>query len=258
MEVQITKAINTSPQLATCANCGSPLSGRFCSHCGQDAVEPVVPVRGFLARTFSEIVGLDWRYPRTLRTLLHPGRLTTRYLAGHRVPYVPPLRLALSASLLLLLALALGAPSSDAITVSSSIIEDLGFVARKHATGFALAQLLVLPAFALVLKWTFVGSRQLYLSHLTFALHFHAVMAFGLLGGILTGLVLSAESAAVVTFAVFVLLLGPYLALALRRTYNVSWLLLLPTWFFSAVGYALLIGFAFAVVVAVTAAISAA
>lgn len=246
-----------SDRRGTCKNCGETLSGRFCSQCGQDAVEPIVPVRTYLARSLSEILGLDLRYPRTLRLLLQPGKLTLRYLEGRRVPYVPPLRLALSAGLLLLLALAMGSPSVEEITVSSSLFEDLGVIARKHATGFALAQLLALPGFALVLMWVFANSHKLYLSHLTFALHFHAAVALGVLAGVSSGFFVGAETSAMITMAVLLFILGPYLAVALRRIYGVSWLRTMGVWMVLATSYTFLNGVVFGVVAAVVAAIGA-
>ena len=248
---------NKTHRFEACKNCGETLSGRFCSQCGQDAVEPIVPVRIYLARSLSEILGLDLRYPRTLRMLLHPGKLTIRYLEGQRVPYVPPLRLALSASLLLLLALAMGSPSTEEITVSSSLFEDLGVIARKHATGFALAQLLALPGFALVLKWVFTNSHKLYLSHLTFALHFHATVALGVLAGVFSGFFVSTETSALITMAVLLFILGPYLAVALRRIYGVSWLRALGLWIVLATSYTFMNGVVFGVVAAVVATIGA-
>ena len=48
-----------------------------------------------------ETLSLDGRAIRTLRTLVHPGRLTELYLDGKRAPFLPPLRLYLLASVVL-------------------------------------------------------------------------------------------------------------------------------------------------------------
>ena len=48
-----------------------------------------------------ETLSLDGRTIRSLRTLIHPGRLTELYLSGKRAPYLAPLRLYLLASLIL-------------------------------------------------------------------------------------------------------------------------------------------------------------
>ena len=90
-----------------CANCGAPLAGEYCSQCGQHKADVRVSV-GVLAHDFlTEHVGLDKKIPRTLWRLVRlPGSLTTEYLAGRRVRYVPPLKLYLSASVVFFLLLA--------------------------------------------------------------------------------------------------------------------------------------------------------
>lgn len=78
---------------ARCRNCGAPLQGAFCSACGQ-------PAR--LHRSLSSIAheilhgvfhfeGKIWRTIPEL--VLHPGRLTRRYIDGERVKFVSPMAL---------------------------------------------------------------------------------------------------------------------------------------------------------------------
>lgn len=81
-----------------CANCdyafvpGEP--DEFCPRCGQQnhAVEIGF---GHVAEEFLEgIFHFDGKVFSTAKLLLfRPGELTRRFLAGHRVPYVPPIRL---------------------------------------------------------------------------------------------------------------------------------------------------------------------
>jgi hypothetical protein len=82
------------PTGAICSNCGTPLLGEHCYHCGQ-------PVKG-LVRRFSSVLGdvadtlfeIDTRLTRTVAPLLlKPGYLSTEYFAGRRVRYVSPVRL---------------------------------------------------------------------------------------------------------------------------------------------------------------------
>ena len=77
-----------------CENCGAVLLGEHCYSCGQ-------PTKG-LIRQFSDIIGdfldtvlnIDARIFRTLGPLLvHPGRVSLEYFAGHRVRFVSPVRL---------------------------------------------------------------------------------------------------------------------------------------------------------------------
>jgi hypothetical protein len=76
-----------------CLNCGAPLSGRFCSACGQSA-----HVHHSLLHLAEEVLhGLfhfDAKGWRTLPLLVaRPGLLTRRYIDGQRARYVSPLAL---------------------------------------------------------------------------------------------------------------------------------------------------------------------
>ena len=87
-----------------CANCGSPVSGHYCSNCGQRAGERRLSLGDIAHELAAEHFGLDSKLGRTVITLLrHPGKLTTEFLAGRRIRYVPPLRLYLSLSVLFFL-----------------------------------------------------------------------------------------------------------------------------------------------------------
>jgi hypothetical protein len=83
-----------------CLNCEAPLSGAFCSQCGQRAVPPHPTVREIAGDAFSELSGWDGKLAETFRTLLsRPGELTRQWIEGRRVSFILPLRLYLTASL---------------------------------------------------------------------------------------------------------------------------------------------------------------
>jgi len=90
-----------------CITCGQPLAGRFCSHCGEEVVDPHHQTVGhFCTHTvlhgLTEIDGKIWH---TLRRLMfHPGFLPAEYAAGRRRPYVQPLRLLITAIIVYALA----------------------------------------------------------------------------------------------------------------------------------------------------------
>jgi hypothetical protein len=94
-----------------CLNCQQPFAEprpRFCPHCGQESnVKP--PTLGEFAQQFGgayfSTEGALWRTLKLL--LIKPGELTRQYLAGRRRHYVLPLRLYLTVSLVVLLALRL-------------------------------------------------------------------------------------------------------------------------------------------------------
>lgn len=78
-----------------CASCRQPLAGRYCSHCGEEALDPrALTVRHFIKHTLVEALDLDGKIWRTLRKLmLRPGFLTAEYWAGRRQLYIKPVRL---------------------------------------------------------------------------------------------------------------------------------------------------------------------
>lgn len=75
-------------------------------------------LRELAGEGLTELLDVDGRLLRTLRALLlHPGRLTTEYLAGRRTRYVRPVRLYLTLSVLYFVALSLksgGMPAAGA------------------------------------------------------------------------------------------------------------------------------------------------
>lgn len=85
-----TSALPTDP----CANCGSPLQGKYCHVCGQPIKGMIRPLSGLTADVIDSVFNLDSRILRTIGPLfLKPGFLTTEYFIGRRTRYVTPFRL---------------------------------------------------------------------------------------------------------------------------------------------------------------------
>ena len=76
---------------ALCTDCGEPVSGRFCSNCGQ----PTHVHRSLLhlgEEMLHGVLHFDARIWRTLPLLaINPGRLTREWVQGKRTRYVSPL-----------------------------------------------------------------------------------------------------------------------------------------------------------------------
>jgi hypothetical protein len=90
----------SEPKAAVCLNCATPLTGPFCSNCGQRDVPPYPSVRELAVDAFWELSGWDGRFAATVRALFRrPGMLTREFLEGRRARYISPLRLYLMASL---------------------------------------------------------------------------------------------------------------------------------------------------------------
>jgi hypothetical protein len=89
-------------QTLYCANCGTPLGGEYCNHCGQRHEPHVHTLAHFASEAFESITHADSRLWRTLWLLFsRPGFLTREFFAGHRARYLPPFRLYLVLSIIL-------------------------------------------------------------------------------------------------------------------------------------------------------------
>ena len=92
-----------------CANCGAALAvprPRFCPACGQETNIRPPRLSEFVQQFGGAYFSTEGALWRTLKLLLfRPGELTRQYLAGRRKHYVLPLRLYLTISLVVLLAM---------------------------------------------------------------------------------------------------------------------------------------------------------
>jgi Protein of unknown function (DUF3667) len=108
---------------ARCPNCEAPLpepAPKFCPHCGQETRVRAPALGEFLQQFGGAYLSTEGALWRTLRLLLlRPGELTVQYLRGRRKHYVLPLRLYLTLSVVVLLALRVA--SSEAIEEGRAI-----------------------------------------------------------------------------------------------------------------------------------------
>lgn len=82
-----------------CQDCAAPISGSYCSNCGQETRIEVPTVRQFVHELLDQYVAVEGKLGRTLRVLLsRPGQLTVDYIEGRRQRYVRPLKLYVSIS----------------------------------------------------------------------------------------------------------------------------------------------------------------
>ena len=101
--------IATEAVAETCPNCNGRLGvprPNFCPSCGQETTLRPPRLGEFLQQFGGAYFATEGALWRTLRLLLaRPGELTRQYLAGRRKHYVLPLRLYLSISVVVLLAM---------------------------------------------------------------------------------------------------------------------------------------------------------
>lgn len=249
-----------------CLNCAAPATGRFCAGCGQEIKDHSVALGPLLSDALAELASWDSKLFRTLIPLLiRPGFLTTEYNAGRRVPYLSPLKLYLTLSVLFFLLLSLKPPvTHDAIrfepggvtvgvstgvserkaaptleeyeahqktlpparrdTAFESAMARGGYKAKQSPSAFISALIgdipkmmfLLLPLFAVTLKLLYLRTKWLYVEHLIFLLHVHA-LAFLALSPL--ALYHPDWLAGILGLALWV-----YLLVALRVVYKQGWI----------------------------------
>lgn len=121
-----TAAGDASPVMpVACANCGATLTGEYCSSCGQHHEPHVHSLGHFASEAFESITHADSRLWRTLWHLLSkPGLLTREFFAGRRASYLPPFRLYLVLSVILVMLSSLATrgepPAEDATSAKTA------------------------------------------------------------------------------------------------------------------------------------------
>ena len=115
------------PPLTHCENCGTELRGRYCSSCGQAAIDYHRSFRHVIVDVLDSFLNWDSKFIRTIGLLLwRPGSLTNQFVDGRRVRFLHPLRLYLLVSIVFFLCARL-IPVSDPHTTKA---EDLPPEAR--------------------------------------------------------------------------------------------------------------------------------
>ncbi len=252
-----------------CVTCGEPLSGRYCSQCGERSLDGhTYSLRHFAAEALENLAHLDGRILRTFRALLvRPGALAKDFLDGRRKPYLGPVQLFVTANLIYFLlqpfsgfvpfTTTLGVHTtqfwwsglatqmtSDRIAAKHIAFEQYqrDFNETAHLQGKTL--LIIMVPFFAVIVWALYGrARRFYAEHLVFS--FYAFAFLLIWTGVSTVITSALVTVAVrlglrpgymmieVTSSLFsMVVFGSYLFLAARRTYGESKAL---TWLKSAV-----------------------
>lgn len=181
-----------------CHNCQAPLTGRWCSACGQKRLEDQDRRFGHLLEQFvHEMLHVEGKLPKSLGTLLfRPGQLTRAWLDGQRVRFISPVALFLIINLIYFLAppmtdFSLALEDQLQFQPYSSLIRPLveerlegrGLELSTYAGHYdfqleRLAKTLIilhLPLLALVLLLAHPGRNIYYAEHFVAATHFFTV-----------------------------------------------------------------------------------
>lgn len=90
-------------EMKACAACETPLAGRYCHMCGQDARARPAPLREMAVEVATSYSPLDGKLARTIAVLAtRPGRLLEAYRSGAGSLYVTPLKLFVASTALFL------------------------------------------------------------------------------------------------------------------------------------------------------------
>jgi hypothetical protein len=217
------------PVERACANCGTPLEGAYCSHCGQRAAHLRPTLHELLHEASHELLHFDGKILRTLGLLLfRPGQLTQEFLEGKRARSITPIRIYLLASVLFFGLVALSPPRNLKIAVSKGDAQLMKAAARMNndptilaqalTSAFPKAMFVLMPLFGLLVYAFYWRRERLYVPHFYFAVHFHA-FAFVMLA-IFDAMGLLHWGPLRIVRAAVLLAPFPYLAVALRRVYG--------------------------------------
>jgi hypothetical protein len=241
----------------TCTNCGASLAGKYCGACGQQAIDPDPTLREFLHEAAEHLLQWDGKLLATFRTLVtRPGKLTTEYLAGRRMPYLSPLKLYLLCSVLYftlsaLVPATIRTSKGTVVRTSGGLIQvgrdsmanaaDMDTLRRRGFWGEHFANALgksaelqravtnaipkamfvLVPLFAGLAALVLRSRRRRYPQHLAFALHVHAFVFL-----VLTVALVGRLTTVTAVQALFPLLgfaaIATHFLVALRRVYGGS------------------------------------
>lgn len=186
-------------QAVLCSNCGAPMSGKYCSKCGQkEFIKDNYTILSLMKTSFHDITHFDSKFFQSLFPLLFkPGFLTDEYLSGRQNRYAKPISLFVFINLFFFL---IGyAMDIGIVTKSSEILSKVFFYSgpaeklisskiaalngdkEEFARQFHEAVmhnqksmfLIIIPLFALVLSLLYWKPRRYFIEHLIYSIHFH-------------------------------------------------------------------------------------
>lgn len=118
-----------------CQNCGYTVEVEYCSKCGQKNTETRQSFTHLAGHFVEDLTHYDGAFWKTLKYLIfRPGKLTIEYLEGHRMRYVPPVKLYIFVSFVTFLLMSL--LSHNAIKVEKKTQLDMSAILKKDGASF--------------------------------------------------------------------------------------------------------------------------
>jgi len=120
-------------QEKACLNCGTIVEERFCTHCGQENIEPHESFGHLVRHFFDDFTHYDSKFFVTIRDLLtKPGFLTAEYLSGKRTTYLHPIRMYLFISFIFFLVVL--STSKFGASAEKGLTDKASYDARQRIT----------------------------------------------------------------------------------------------------------------------------
>lgn len=199
-----------NPDEKVCLNCSTPLTGKFCSDCGQKQIEPNErTLKHFVYQFLGSAFFLENNFAKNLWYLVvHPGKLPLDFIEGRRKRWMPPFSLFLLINLFYfwfspLTDLNLGLHEqvnqphhiSWAGKLVNNKLEREGVTFEEYAdryaeksTGYSNSLIILhIPIFAFFLSLIYFRKRYFFVDHFIYALYFLAFILF--VGLVQTGMI---------------------------------------------------------------------
>lgn len=158
-----------------CKNCGRPVEGNFCSHCGQKTTVSRIDFPNFLNEITESFFQINKGFFYTLRELfVRPGDSLNEFLNGKRKSHFKPIAYLLTLSTVYYLI----AQITDKNTLIADIISGwMNGVTGEHSktelpeivawflNNYAYSTLLLLPVFSFASYMSFLKFGKTYLEH---------------------------------------------------------------------------------------------
>lgn len=233
-------SINTTAH-TICPNCGSEISGEYCSACGQKKTDVHDrSIKTFFTFFFNEFFSWDSKFFSSIKyVIIKPGYLTNEYINGRMASYITPLKLYLCMSLVYFFVnnivnsdqysiLELDRQGTENFFANwvNDIREIRGVSEDDFKERFNSELNDKLPIYMLIIVFLFsvplkiVEGKKFYVEHLTFTLHFFTFVLFCMLLDSIINPIVDWS-----TYLIVFLIPPAYLLFAFRKVYKQNWII---------------------------------
>lgn len=236
--------METTDKLTECKTCAAPLSGNYCSRCGQKVITRRITMRTLFSEFISLITNADRGLLHTFWMLLtNPGKVARDYVGGSTVLYASPLRYTLvGTAFITLVFIGMGVydrqmeemdgmmrqgQSQEAEMISHQIND----LMKQY---YQLISILFIPIFAWMTRLLFRKSQLNYAEHLVANAYFNTQATLMMAPFLLVVALTSVKMSSVMWISMLASV--AYYTLALRSMFDQKWL---PAFFKSVLVYVL-------------------